>query len=170
MSDGCFLGVCCLDAHTTPTPPAGSFLLSLPSGRRRGCGSLSEPPAAIPRSGMLSPCWLVFYRLWSVVSFPVTSSLRNHDSFLLVSSPVSRSTPQPRSLSSAPLLFAVPLFRRKPYIRLELLQEPIPRAGVAINDQPLMGYGRFRAYPCVDERVFAACRSPGAVRFGCGGR
>lgn len=32
--------------------------------------------------------------------------------------------------------FAVPFFRRKPYIRLQLLQEPIPRAGVAINDQP----------------------------------
>jgi hypothetical protein len=32
--------------------------------------------------------------------------------------------------------FAVPFFRRKPYIRLQLLQEPIPRAGVAINVQP----------------------------------
>jgi hypothetical protein len=32
--------------------------------------------------------------------------------------------------------FALPFFRRKPYIRLQLLQEPIPRAGVAINVQP----------------------------------
>jgi hypothetical protein len=33
--------------------------------------------------------------------------------------------------------FAIPFLRRKPYIRLQLLQEPIPRAGVAINVQPL---------------------------------
>jgi hypothetical protein len=32
--------------------------------------------------------------------------------------------------------FAAPLFRRKPYIRLQLLQEPIPPTGVAINLQP----------------------------------
>jgi hypothetical protein len=43
------------------------------------------------------------------------------------------------SLSSAPLVSLFPLFRRKPYIRLQILQEPIPRTGVAINDQPQKG-------------------------------
>ena len=46
----------------------------------------------------------------------------------------------------------------------------IPRTGVAIKLQPQKGYGRFRAYPCVDERACAACAWAGAFGFGCGSR
>ena len=34
----------------------------------------------------------------------------------------------------------------------------------------LKGYGRFRAYPCVDEIVFAACALAETFGFGCGSR
>jgi len=39
-------------------------------------------------------------------------------------------------LSSAPLVSIVPLLRREPYNCHLVVQEPIPRAGVAINLQP----------------------------------
>src|SRR5207245_10124672 len=104
------------------------------------------------------------------VSAPLASSSPRLYSSLCFVLSVSTADVLVFSLSSAPLVSLFPLFRRTPYLRLQLLQEPIPRTGVAINHQPQKGYGRFRAYPCVDERACAACAWAGAFGFGCGSR
>jgi hypothetical protein len=43
-----------------------------------------------------------------------------------------------------------------------------PANGCRNQTSASKGYGRFRAYPCVDERVFAACAWTRAFGLGCG--
>ena len=117
--------------------PQPSFF-SLPAGRQAGAAVWFSYQPVQP---LASTRWFLVRRSFTIQF--IVGGLKNPDSLLLLlvlSSPRLCQEQRPTtfliSLSPAPLVSVVPLFRRKPYIRLLLLQEPIPRAGVAIKYQP----------------------------------
>jgi hypothetical protein len=69
-------------------------------------------------------------------------------------------------LSSAPLVSLFRSFVGSHISAFNLCKSQF-RERVSQSTISLKGYGRFRAYPCVDERVFAAFAWTEAFGFGC---
>jgi hypothetical protein len=150
----------------TPPPHLEPVSLSLPAGRRRGCGSC------------LSPRWPSVIRIPTFgCSSRLSSGICTHYLFQTTcpSSPFGRLRSSQETVTLPVVSFvssAHSLFRSFVGSHISAFNccKSQSRERVSQSTISLKGYGRFRAYPCVDERVLTACTLAGAFGFGCGSR